>query len=137
MTRKTVATLALAAGLLLPAPAPADVKVNINIGPPPIVLPSPPQLVVVPGSAVYYAPDVEANLFVYRGRYYSFHDGVWFYATSHRGPWAVIEIGRVPPPVVAVPVKYYRVPPGHAKKKDHGGGPGHFCPPGQAKKGRC
>lgn len=135
MRTRTLAAFGLAAGLLWPLDARAGVNVNVNIGPPPIVLAAPPALVVVPGSTVYYAPDVSINLFSYRGRFYSFHDGAWFYATSHRGPWAAIAIERVPRPVVAVPVTYYRVPPGHAKKM-HGAGPPH-CPPGHAKQGRC
>jgi hypothetical protein len=28
----------------------------------------------------------------------------------------VIQIGQVPPPVVAVPVEYYKIPPGQLKK---------------------
>jgi hypothetical protein len=87
---------------------------------------------------------VNFNLFVYSGRYYTFHDGSWFQAKSHSGPWAFIATEHVPRPVVGVPVTYYKVPPGHAKKM---GPPAAapagraasegFCPPGQAKKGRC
>jgi hypothetical protein len=135
MRTRTFAALVLAGGLLWPLAAHAGVSVNVNIGPPAVLLPpAPPALVVVPGTAVYYAPDVSVNLFAYRGRFYSFHEGGWFYATSHRGPWTAIAVDRVPGPVVAVPVTYYRVPPpGHARA--HGGAP--FCPPGQAKHGRC
>ena len=43
----------------------------------------------------------------------------------------------VPPPVIAVPVKYYKIPPGHAKKMSREDEGGKVCPPGQAKKGRC
>jgi hypothetical protein len=41
----------------------------------------------------------------------------------------------VPAPVRAVPVKHYKIPPGQAKKMDAPAG--GWCPPGQAKKGRC
>ena len=71
---------------------------------------------VVPGLPVYYAPGVDFNLFVYGGRHYRFHDGHWFFATSHGGPWTFVARERVPQPVLAVPVTYYKVPPGHAKK---------------------
>ena len=121
-----------------------DVNVGVHIGvpvppPPKIVLPAPPAVVVVPNTQVSYAPGVDFNLFVYGGRYYTFHDGSWFYATRHSGPWTFIATERVPRPVVGVPMKYYKVPPGHAMKAaappaTSGGG---FCPPGQAKKGRC
>jgi hypothetical protein len=73
-------------------------------------------------------------VFVYGGRYYSFHNGYWFHAGHYNGPWAHIKTERVPGPVIAVPVTYYRVPPGHAKRHEEGGA---HCPPGQAKKGRC
>jgi hypothetical protein len=93
-----------------------DVKIDIGIGVPPIVLTTPPSLVVVPGTPVYYAPDVLANLFFYKGRYYTVANGVWSMAPAYGGPWAVIQIGQVPAPVVAVPVEYYKIPPGQLKK---------------------
>lgn len=112
--------------------------------PPAIALPAPPQVVVVPNSPVYYAPGVSFNLFVYGGRYYTLHDGSWFYAKSHSGPWVFIAPGHVPKPVIAVPTPYYKIPPGRAKKTGPpipgpaGYGPSApGCPPGQAKKGRC
>ena len=97
-----------------------DVHVGINIGvppPPPVVFEAPPQLVVVPTTpAVRYAPEVDVNLFFYGGRYYSFHEGGWFVAPAYGGPWAYVERVRVPRPVLVVPARYYRVPPGQWKK---------------------
>jgi len=110
------------------------VGINIGVAPPPVVL-APPPLVVVPGSPVHHVPSASFNLFVHQGRYYSFHNGAWFVAAGHRAPWTVISIEALPAPVRAVPVTHYRIPPGHAKKREaHVGG---WCPPGQAKKGRC
>jgi len=150
MPKRSLLVIALAltaTGLPITEAVAADVNVGINIGvpaPPRIVLAAPPPVVVVPNTPVSYVPSVNFNLFVYSGRYYTFHDGAWFQATSHSGPWAFIATERVPRPVVAVPVTYYKVPPGHAKKM---GPPAAapagraasegFCPPGQAKKGRC
>jgi len=125
-----------------------QVNVGVNIGvpapppPPPIVLAAPPRVVVVPNSPVSYAPSVDFNLFVYGGRYYTFHDGAWFYASRHSGPWTFIATERVPRPVTGVPVTYYKIPPGHAKKmSNQPGAPpqpfGKGCPPGLAKQGRC
>src|SRR5262249_55486655 len=113
------------------ASAPASVNVHVNVGPPPVVFAEPPHLVVVPGTPVYYAPEVDANVFVYRNHYWSFHDGAWFYAPTYRGPWKGVEYARVPRAVRAVPVKYYKIPPGHAKHL------AAHCPPGHAKHGRC
>jgi len=135
-----------ATGLPITAAVAGDVNVGINIGvpaPPRIVLPAPPPVVVVPNSPVSYVPSVDFNLFVYGGRYYTFRDGAWFYAGSHRSPWTFIATERVPRPVIGVPVTYYKVPPGHAKNMERraavpAGPPSEgWCPPGQAKKGRC
>ena len=112
-----------AAGFMLvsAASAAADVKVNIGLGipsvAPPVVITTPPQLVVVPGTSVYYAPEMPTNYFFYKGRYYTVVNGVWSTAPVYSGPWAVIQIGQVPPPVLSVPVEYYKIPPGHLKKK--------------------
>lgn len=105
-----------------PAPVQADnFSIGVNIGSPPplppaIVLPAPPQLVVVPGTPVYYAPSLSVNYFAYGKRYYSHHNGAWFMASSYAGPWSYIAVERVPRPVLAVPVTYYKVPPGHWKR---------------------
>ncbi|HEX2438543.1 MAG TPA: hypothetical protein VHT71_09545 [Methylomirabilota bacterium] len=136
--RMLIAALIVAAGLAVharPAPA-ADVQIGVNIAipAPPVVL-APPALVVVPNSPVHYVPTADFNLFVYRNRYYSFHHDRWFVATGPKAPWTVIALDAVPAPVRAVPVKHYKIPPGQAKKMEaHEGG---WCPPGQAKKGRC
>src|SRR5215831_14359403 len=144
MPRRSSLIVAIAfavTGLPVATALAAQVNVGVNIGvpaPPPIVLPAPPRVVVVPNSPVSYAPSVDFNLFVYGGRYYTFHDGSWFYATRHSGPWTFIATERVPRPVVGVPMKYYTVPPGHGMKAAAPpAASGGFCPPGQAKKGRC
>jgi hypothetical protein len=114
----SLAGLAVALHLGAPAGA-ADVHIGINIGTPPVVVAAPPALVVVPGTSVYYAPAVPQNFFYFDGRYYTYHEGGWFSATTHAGPWVFLPAPQVPRPVLAVPVTYYKVPPGHWKK----GGP--------------
>ena len=44
--------------------------ITIDIG-----VSTPPQVVVVPGTSVYYAPDVPVNYFFYKGRYYTVTNG--------------------------------------------------------------
>ena len=105
----------LLAAALVPEVATAQVSVNINVGPPPVIFAAPPRVVVVPRTPVYYAPDTSYNVFVYQDRYYAFHDGVWFLANTHRGPWVSVALPHVPQPLLAVPTRYYKVPPGHAK----------------------
>ena len=57
------------------------------------------------------------------GKLYVFHDGRWFHAHTHNGPWAGIDVRKVPAPILRVPVAYYRVPPGHWQQ--HGPPPWH------------
>jgi len=103
---------------LVPAPAAArtDVHIGINLG-------APPQLVVVPGTPVYYAPAVPYNYFFYGGQYYLFHQGAWLFAPTHNGPWSAIAVEYVPRPILSVPVPYYRAPPPHWKKHGRHGPP--------------
>jgi hypothetical protein len=105
--------------LLIAGPAAAD-NVSIDISTPSVSfglnIGAPPQLVVVPGLPVQYSPAVPANYFVYGGYYYLFHQGTWFYSHHHNGPWVGLAIHQVPRPLLRVPVKYYKTPPGHAKK---------------------
>jgi hypothetical protein len=127
-----VATL-IAASLAVVVPAHSQVSVSVNIGPPPPVIVAQPVLVPVQASPVYYAPSYGADVFFYDGRYYTVRDDHWFYAARVNTPWVAIAVGKVPRQILAIPVTYYRVPPGHLR---HVRGGGH-CPPGQAKKGRC
>jgi hypothetical protein len=119
---------ALAVSVILAGQAAADgVSVSVTIGtpapppPPPIVVAAPPRFVVIPGSPVRYAPDVGFNLFVHDGRHFTFHAGVWFSTVRPGGAWVMVPVEKVPKAVLAVPVAYYKIPPGHAK--------GHAGPP--------
>lgn len=131
MVKVPIVAMLVAASLAVAAPARSQVSVQVNIGQPPPVIVAQPVLVPVQASPVYYAPSYGSDLFFYGGRYYTVRDDRWFYAARLNAPWVSIAIGRVPQHVLAIPVGYYRVPPGHLKHK------GGHCPPGQAKKGRC
>ncbi|HLE43437.1 MAG TPA: hypothetical protein VJB36_05445 [Methylomirabilota bacterium] len=127
MARLVIALLVCAAAGASVAAA-ADVSVNINLGPPPppIVVAAPPPLVVVPGfPVVQYAPSLHVDLFFHEHRWYYPHGGYWYVGSSYRGPWTPIAIAKLPRVIVAVPVKYYKVPPGHLKHLEKGGPPGH------------
>jgi len=126
MGNRIVRLLLLALLLAAPRLGRADVSVNINIGPPPpIVVSAPPTVVVVPTvPAVQYVPSLSVDVFVYGGHWYYWHGGHWFVGPSYQGPWTYVLVERVPAPVLAVPVRYYKVPPGHLKTLG-GGPPGH------------
>jgi hypothetical protein len=125
-----IVAILIAASLALPASARSQVSVQVNIGQPPVIVER-PVLVPVSASPVYFAPSYGSDLFFYDGRYYTVRDDRWYSAPRQNAPWVAITIGKVPRAVLAVPVAYYRVPPGHLKQM------GGHCPPGQAKKGRC
>ena len=124
-----VAVLGLACGalVLMFGVSAGDASVNVSIAPPPpIVLVAPPPLVVVPAvPAVSYAPSAQVDLFFFDQRWYYPHGGHWYVGPSHKGPWTVVAVGKLPHAIVAVPVRYYKVPPGHLKKVGNGGPPGH------------
>lgn len=129
-----LAVIPLALGIGTAAAADINVGISVGVAPPPVVL-APPPLVIVPGTQVHHVPSASFNLFAHRGRYYSFHNGAWFVAAGPGAPWAAITIASIPPAIRAVPVTHYKIPPGHARKRE--AHEGSWCPPGQAKKGRC
>jgi hypothetical protein len=148
MLQKTILAMlvALATGMVgVPQAHAGDVSLGITIGTPPpppaFVVATPPALVVVPGTSVYQVPSASFNLFVFGDRYYSFHNGVWFQGRTHNGPWVVIAESAVPRPVLGVPVTYYKIPPGHAKRlkreREREREESRGCPPGPARQGRC
>ena len=111
-----------ALGGAVPSIVAAQINIGINLGtpappPPPVVITTPPQLVVIPGTQVFHAPAVPHNYFFYRGKYYVFHEGAWFLAPAHHGPWKFVAVEHVPHSLRHVPVGYYKVPPGHRKDK--------------------
>lgn len=93
-------------GMLLCSVASAEVHVSIGIN-----LPVYPQLVVVPGYPVYYAPQLEANYFFYDGMYWVYEDDNWYESTWYNGPWWLVRPEVVPVFILRIPVRYYRRPP--------------------------
>ncbi len=80
----------------------ARVSVDIRISPPPLVITGPPEVVVIPGTYVYFVPGVEADLFFYGGYWYRPYEGRWFRSANYGGPWVFIEkaprvLFRLPP----------------------------------------
>jgi len=81
---------------------------DINIG---IDLFDYPQLVVVPGYPVYYAPQLDANYFFYDGEYWVYEDDNWYQSSWYNGPWWLVDPEDVPEFVLRIPVRYYVRPP--------------------------
>lgn len=101
----------------------AGMDVSVNIGVPAVVVVEPPEMVLVPNSQIYYAPSVEADLFFYRGNWYTRNGHRWYRGRSYKGPWTVasprtvpVAFGRLPGNYRTVYVRGERVPYGHLKK---------------------
>jgi hypothetical protein len=102
-------------GLFTPATSNAEVNVNINIPLPGLVISAPPVMIVIPGTYVYYPPEVSVDIFFYHGYWYRPHRGGWYIANGYNGPWRTIGPRRVPRALIEVPPTYRRVPPGHER----------------------
>ncbi len=80
------------------------VRIGINV-------PAYPQLLPVPGYPVYYAPDLDANLFFYDGLYWVYTGDEWYSSTWYDGPWYLVQPEMVPDFILRIPILYYRAPP--------------------------
>src|SRR5207249_4139709 len=108
MVRRMILSGLVAVALAGASTGAAQAQVSVNIG---INLPTPPSLVIVPGTPVAYAPAVPANYFFYGGQYYVFSSNAWYVGPRFNGPWVVVPPAYVPLPILSVPVRYYRVAP--------------------------
>lgn len=94
--------------LLYPLASPAQVSVSIGIN-----LPVYPNLVVIPGYPVYYAPQLNANFFFYDGMYWVYQDDDWYTSSWYNGPWWPVDPVDVPVFILRIPIYYYRQPPAY------------------------
>jgi len=95
----------------------AAAQVNVDIGLPGVNIgfsvPVYPQLVLVPGYPVYYAPQVNSNYFFYDGMYWVYAGDNWYASSWYNGPWDLVTPEAVPLFILRVPVRYYRRPPAY------------------------
>lgn len=97
----TAAGVQVSAGISLP---------GITIG---INLPRYPQMVLVPGYPVYYAPYLDLNYFFYDGVYWVYVEDDWYVSYWYNGPWYIVYPDYVPVFILRIPVYYYRRPPAY------------------------
>ncbi|MEZ5652159.1 MAG: hypothetical protein R3E87_16600 [Burkholderiaceae bacterium] len=110
---------AIATALLLaqaaPSPAQAEGRVGISVQLPGVSInlgmPSQPELVLIPGLPVYYAPQVQANYFFYDGLYWVFQGDGWYFSSWFGGPWYAVSPYEVPDFILRVPVRYFHSRP--------------------------
>jgi hypothetical protein len=92
--------------MVTPTNSSAEVNVSINIPLPGLAISAPPAMAVVPGTYVYYPPEVSAEIFFYHGHWYRpYHEG-WFSSNGYNGPWRSVAPGHVPRAVMRVPHGY-------------------------------
>jgi hypothetical protein len=85
-------------GLLWAPPVRAQVSVNVHIGePPPVVVYSPPTMVLLPEPQMYVAVGVPYDIFFVGGHYYYLHGDRWFWGPGYGGPWTFVGYESLPP----------------------------------------
>jgi len=73
---------------IVPCLAQAQIDIRINIPlPPPIVFSAPPELVVLPETEVYVAPDYDQDLYFYQGFWWRFWLGRWYRSLYYDSAW--------------------------------------------------
>jgi hypothetical protein len=79
-------------GAGLPGAAAAQVTIGVGIAlPPPIVFAAPPQLVLLPGSSVYVAPDFGQDLYYAEGWWWRPWQGRWYRSQYRDRDWGYYE----------------------------------------------
>ena len=89
LNRVLAGTIIMLVLFLFPGSGISKVSVQINI--PPLVISAPPVVAVIPGTYVYFSPEVEVDLFFYGGYWYRPYRGGWYRAYSYDGPWVHID----------------------------------------------
>lgn len=90
--------------------ASADVQINANIhsGHSSIYFETQPDVVIVPGTRVYYYEAPSYDVFRYDNAWWVDRAGVWYRARSYRGPFVQVSYQRVPHQVIVMPAEYHR-----------------------------
>ena len=99
MKKAMIGTLFLLVAALVPLPVRAQIGVGVGINvdlPPPIAFSGPPEVVVLPESNVYVAPDVEADIFFSQGWWWRPWEGRWYRSRQYDRGWGFYR--AAPPP---------------------------------------
>jgi len=100
----------LAAGTVRNSDARVSASINLRIGRPApvVVFDQEPDVVLVPGTRVYYVDGQPYDLYRYGSYWYICDGGYWYRARNYRGPFATIDVGFVPRSLVSVPPRFHR-----------------------------
>ncbi|MGA3086347.1 MAG: hypothetical protein ABSE95_16380 [Thermodesulfobacteriota bacterium] len=91
--------------IITPVSVMAEVSVNVNIPlPPPIIFPTPPEMVVIPETYVYAVPDVQEEIFFYNGWWWRTWEGRWYRSRYYDGDW--VYFNHVPRFYSSIPLSW-------------------------------
>jgi len=95
MKKLILGALLLGLAVMSPVQSMARVSIGINIALPPLIaFAGPPELVVIPGTYVYFAPDLDVNIFFYDGWWWRPWQGHWYRSRNYDSGW--IYYSRTP-----------------------------------------
>jgi len=104
MRKVSLGIVLLTLALTVPILAMAEVSVNIDISLPPLIeFSAPPELIVLPGTYVYVAPDVNEDIFFYGGWWWRPWEGHWYRSRNYGSGWSSYR---------SVPSFYREIPSG-------------------------
>ena len=118
MKRAVVLACAVSAVLLSSRIASSAAYYGFSVGianaprPPVIRMAREPHALLAGDAMVYVADDAalrfDGDLFHYGQYWFAYTRGYWYRARSHRGPYAVIEVRKVPRAIIGVPRKLWK-----------------------------
>lgn len=95
MKKLLLGTIISALVMVVPLQTMAAVDVRVSIPLPPlIVFAAPPEVVVIPETNVYVAPDLDVDIFFYGGWWWRPWEGRWYRSRSYGSGWVTYR--RVP-----------------------------------------
>jgi len=104
MKKLLFGTILLALVSVVPIQTMAQVNISISFPlPPPIVFAAPPELIVLPDTYVYVAPDIDVDFYFWNGWWWRFWEGRWYRSRYYNRGWGYYN---------NVPSFYFDVDPG-------------------------
>lgn len=133
MMRNGVLTSVVCAALLCAAPVSAARYYGFAVGvtnapPPPVIRQAREPHVVLANDAMVYVVDdaslrFDGDLFRYGQYWFAYSHGFWYRARAHSGPYAVMDVRKIPRAIIGVPRKMWKhhpltVAPGRVNSAD-------------------
>lgn len=80
----------------------------ISSTPQPLRVSRRPKLAPIPNMNVYYAPDLDYNLYMADKAWYLLHDEKWYQGQTHEGPWRYLGYSKVPEKLKKIPAEFIK-----------------------------